>query len=76
MMHAPKTKASYHRTMPYRKGPETAWSKSELGQEAKCSVRAHVFRLPLKADSRRTSLEVRFVPIVLQKSFCRRCQKF
>ena len=32
--------------------------------------------LPLKADSSRTSRHVGFVPIVLQKSFCRRCQKF
>ena len=31
---------------------------------------------PLKADIGRTFAEVRLVPIVLQKSFCRRRQKF
>ena len=29
-----------------------------------------------EADIGRTFPEVRFVPILLQKSFCRRCQKF
>jgi hypothetical protein len=42
---------------------------SEFGQTRKSSWPTPTSALPLKADSGRTSHHVRFVPIVLQKSF-------
>jgi hypothetical protein len=43
--------------------------KTAPGQNRKSSMRANVFRFALKADIRRPGWDVRFVPIVLKKSF-------